>query len=300
MALARVHEQSGSYDRAIEQYDKALAIEPENGPALIGYAHVLDRQGQKVKATEYYLRAFKAYPQDASVANDLGLCYARQGKFDRSIEYLEKAVELQPDRELYRNNIATVLVEVGRVDEAVSQVAAVYGEPIAHYNVGVLLKQRGRRQDAVEQFAAAVKQDPSLTQARDWLDQLTAEEEPREQLASAQLAEPASAEPVRAITAQDPAEPEQAQSPVMRNISTPRVAMRPPTGSPATTSRVVATDSPGVAPGLPPAPSQSRQSSRLSLRAPPSPTALRMLGRYLPSIGLRSSQPLLNERLVGT
>ena len=58
-----------------------------------------------------------------------------------------KAVELQPDRELYRNNIATVLVEVGRSDEAVRQIAAVYGEPIAHYNVGVLLQQQGKRQD---------------------------------------------------------------------------------------------------------------------------------------------------------
>jgi tetratricopeptide (TPR) repeat protein len=252
VSLARVHEQTGSYDRAIEQYNKALAIDPDFAPALVGYAHVLDRQGQKVKATEYYVRAFKAHPEDASVANDLGLCFARQGKFDQAIEYLDKAVKLQPDRELYRNNIATVLVEVGRVDQAVKQIAAVYGDPIAHYNVGVLLTQRGKQQAAVEQFTAAVQQDPGLTEARDWLDQLTAEEEPREQLASAQLAEPASAESVKAITAQAPTDP----TPPMKDISTARVASRPAAVTRMTSAPTVASNSLGAAPAVPPSPDQ--------------------------------------------
>ncbi len=161
----------------------------EQRAALVGYAHLLDSRGQKVKALDYYVRAVKANPNDASVVNDLGLCYARQGKFDLALEYLGKAVELQPDRELYRNNIATVLVEVGRVDEAVSQIAAVYGEPIAHYNVGVLLKQQGKRQEAANQFARAIAQDPGMDDAREWLDRLNAEDAPREELASVQVAE---------------------------------------------------------------------------------------------------------------
>ena len=139
--------------------------------------HVYDRQGQKVKATTYYLRAIKRTPKDASIANDLGLCYARQGKFDEALNYLNKAVELQPDRELYRNNIATVLVELGRVDEAVTQVANVYGEPIAHYNVGVVLEQRGRHKAAAEQFELALRKDPGCSR-REWLAQLEAEDEP--------------------------------------------------------------------------------------------------------------------------
>src|SRR6185369_3309261 len=62
VSLAQVHEQSNSYDQAINDYNKALSIDKEHSAALVGYAHLLDRQGQKVKATEYYLRATKAYP----------------------------------------------------------------------------------------------------------------------------------------------------------------------------------------------------------------------------------------------
>jgi predicted Zn-dependent protease len=131
----------------------------------------------------------KAAPDDASVANDLGLCYARQGKFDQAIEHLEKAVALQPERELYRNNIATVLVEMGRTNEAVAQVAAVYGEPIAHYNVGILLQQQGKREQSIEQLSLAVRQDPAMEQAREWLARLQAEVAPREQLAEVQPVE---------------------------------------------------------------------------------------------------------------
>ncbi|MES1213640.1 MAG: hypothetical protein ABUL64_03555, partial [Singulisphaera sp.] len=104
-----------------------------------------------------------------------------------ALTYLGKAVELQPDRELYRNNIAMVLVEVGRPEDAVAQIAAVYGEPVAHYNVGVLLSQQGQPRLAAEQFAAAVRQDPAMQDAREWLARLNAAEAPRERLVAAEV-----------------------------------------------------------------------------------------------------------------
>ena len=169
-------EQTGEWDLAVMQYEKALAIDKNSAPRWSAMRICSTAEGKRSKRLDYYVRAVKANPNDASVVNDLGLCYARQGKFRPALEYLGKAVELQPDRELYRNNIATVLVEVGRVDEAVSQIAAVYGEPIAHYNVGVLLKQQGKRQEAANQFARAIAQDPGMDDAREWLDRLNAEE----------------------------------------------------------------------------------------------------------------------------
>jgi tetratricopeptide (TPR) repeat protein len=194
VALARVQEQTGEQEMAAAQYEKALALDKNHLDALVGYAHMLDDQGHKVKATEYYLRAVKAHPDDASAANDLGLCYARQGKLDLAIEYLSKAVTLQPDRELYRNNIATVLVQIGRSDEAVRQIAAVYGDPIAHYNVGVLLQHQGKRELAIREFTMAAQQDPGMNEAREWLDRLNADMGPREQLASAQIVDDESTE----------------------------------------------------------------------------------------------------------
>ena len=260
VALARVHEQTGEWDQAVMQYEKAIAIDSHSAPALVGYAHLLDSRGQKVKALDYYVRAVKSNPDDASVVNDLGLCYARQGKFDLALQYLGKAVELQPDRELYRNNIATVLVQIGhsrsRKRGRQAQVAAVYAsEPIAHYNVGVLLKQQGKRLEAVDQFAKAVEQDPGMDDAREWLDRLNAEEAPREELASVQVAESTEGNGISTPTAHAQPVTDDGLEPASRPSSRARVASRPKTDG-TQYSPPVTSDSDAA--GTPPAPTPSR------------------------------------------
>ena len=54
-----------------------------------------------------------------------------------------------------------------------------YGEPIAHYNVGVLLQHQGKRELAIREFAMAADQDPGMNEAREWLDRLNADRGPR-------------------------------------------------------------------------------------------------------------------------
>jgi len=260
VALARMQEQEGNFEGAMRHYNQALEKDKNNAPALVGCAHLLDRQGQKVKATEYYLRAQKAHPKDAGIANDLGLCYARQGEFDESLKYLAKAVELQPDRDLYRNNIATVLVETGRADEAVSHMAKVYGDPVAHYNVGILLNQHGKPQAAEKQFALALQKDPGLDQAREWLDRLSVESTPHAQVVSAEVE----------TTPRDSA-------PLPSREARARLASRP-TGagyeriSTSGGASTVADVSAG--PGMPPSPEEVRQQGTFStdIAALPTPT----------------------------
>jgi tetratricopeptide (TPR) repeat protein len=194
VSVARLAERAGNTAGATEQYEMALKVDPNHLDALLGYARMLDRQGQLSKATQLYVRATKGHPKEASAFNDLGLCYARQGMFNDSAAALSEAVDLQPDRELYRNNIATVLVELGHTDEAVSHLAAVHGEAIAHYNVGILLNNHGDTRGAAEQFAVAVQKNPNFVEARRWLDDLRGRNPtpPARQMAAAPAASPVS------------------------------------------------------------------------------------------------------------
>ena len=182
VSIAQVHEQGNDNEEAAAQYEKALSVNPKHLDALLGYAHLQDRNGQLGKAVVLYERAVRAHPKDPRPSNDLGLCYAQQTKYNEALACLQKAVKLNPERELYRNNIATVLVKMERVDEAVEQIAVVYGEGVARYNVALMLNSQGSRAAAVEQFAAALKAQPDLTQAQDWLTQLNGPSE-QDQLA---------------------------------------------------------------------------------------------------------------------
>jgi Tfp pilus assembly protein PilF len=174
VATARMYEKSGNFAAATEQYEKALKKAPNNIPALLGYAHLLDHQGKLAEATTQYQRAIKANPREAAAYNDLGLCMARRGMVNEANHAVAKAVELQPDRVLYRNNLAKLLVEQNRSEEALAQLRAVHTEAISHYNLAILLDEHKQESLAESHLKRALELDPSFAQARDWTVRIAA------------------------------------------------------------------------------------------------------------------------------
>jgi tetratricopeptide (TPR) repeat protein len=172
VAAARVAEQAGKAAEAESNYQQALKLDPRHLPALVNYARLKDRQGDLTGATALYQEAAKLYPKEASVFNDLGLCFERRKMFREAAAALQQAVRLQPDRGLYRNNLAVVLVEMGDLDGAFIQFRTVHGEAVAYYNVAYLLQKQGRTKDAARLFVAALEKDPSLVEAKIWLEKL--------------------------------------------------------------------------------------------------------------------------------
>lgn len=172
VAMARLEEQGHNYQGAAEHYAQALQLDPNHLTALLGNARLYDRQGNFAEAIKLYRKAVEQHPESAVALNDLGLCRARQEQYQRSAAALQQAVRLAPDEPLYRNNLATVLVELGNTEAAFQHLAAVHGRATAHYNLGYLLHQRGQRQQAAEQFRLALREEPTLEAARQWLTKL--------------------------------------------------------------------------------------------------------------------------------
>ncbi len=172
VATARLCESRGDFPGAEAQYENALKQAPNNVPALLSYAHLLDHENKLAEATKLYQRAIKANPKEAAAFNDLGLCLARQGKNAEAQTNLAKAVQLQPDKPLYRNNLAMLLVDQHKADEALAQLKAVNNEAVANYDLGILLEQRHQDALALAHFQRAVDLDPSFAAAREWTQQL--------------------------------------------------------------------------------------------------------------------------------
>lgn len=225
MAMGRLAEQSGKVADAEVHYQRALKIDAQNANALVSYARLKDRQGRMAEATGLYRRAVKADPRNASIHNDLGLCLARQKKFEESKAALEQAIQLEPQKWLYRNNLAMVLVETDQVDAAISHLAAVQDEAVAHYNVGYILQKKGNSRAAAEHFAKALEKNSKLVEARIWLDKLG-----HEPVSVARVSPPAAvrkqADRGAAISPQKPV-PSQPQRDASRAVAT-RVAPQPP------------------------------------------------------------------------
>lgn len=174
VSLAQLQETAGNFDRAQQQYQKALDQDPNDLAALLGYARLRDRQGDLTGATTYYQRAVAAHPNHPAPHNDLGLCYHRRRMLPQAAAELSKAVALQPRRPLYRNNLAEVLVAQGKPDEAFQHLTTIHPLAVAHYNLGCMLARVGAGQQALAHFQEALAVDPKLTAANDWIAQLEA------------------------------------------------------------------------------------------------------------------------------
>ncbi len=174
VAMAEVNERSDNLDEAEEQYKKALEMDPNHLPALLGYAHLEDRRHNFEAAQKLYKRAMKKHSRDASVHNDQGLCYYHHGMLPEAAKSMQRAVELHQDRKLYRNNLATIYVDQGKNKEALAELTIAHGEAVAHYNMGFLLMKKEDKQAALAHFRQALEKDSSLTAAEQWIAQLSA------------------------------------------------------------------------------------------------------------------------------
>jgi Tfp pilus assembly protein PilF len=172
VAIARLYEQSGKLADADQQYQAALNLKRDYLPALLGYARLKELAGHSEAAQKIYQRAATVYPREASVHNNIGLFHARQNRLNEAAAAMTVAVQLDPKNTLYHNNLATVLVEQGRPREAFAQLRAVHDEAAAYYNMGYLLNKKGQTQLAMQHFAFALRADPLMEPAQQWLNYL--------------------------------------------------------------------------------------------------------------------------------
>ena len=120
----------GQSDRALDELDRALEINPEYVEALIHQGLVLNDLGRTDEAQDAFGRAAHHLakptaglptPVAAQLANrhaELGDTYAAAGAVSRAIEQYQSALELGPEFHDLRYRMARLLLEAGRPLEA--------------------------------------------------------------------------------------------------------------------------------------------------------------------------------------
>jgi serine/threonine protein kinase/Tfp pilus assembly protein PilF len=85
------------YDQAIEEYNKALELDPNYGSALNVIAYTYSDIGNYEKALEYFKRYASASPGDANPIDSMAELYFLMGRFDEAIAKYKEALEVKPD-----------------------------------------------------------------------------------------------------------------------------------------------------------------------------------------------------------
>ena len=105
MDLAIGLEKKGKTDEAIEQYRKALTIEPGNAEIHYRIGNSYVQEGQVAAAIPHFKAAARLQPAEALYHNALGIAYARKGATDEAIGQFSTAVRLVPGEQAYRKNL---------------------------------------------------------------------------------------------------------------------------------------------------------------------------------------------------
>ncbi len=96
----------GKYDPAIEEYNKALALDPNNGFFLNSLGYAYKYKGDYQKAIECYKKYASLSPDEANPHDSLGEIYYDMGRIDEAIAQFREAVDINQDFHLAHNRIA--------------------------------------------------------------------------------------------------------------------------------------------------------------------------------------------------
>ncbi|NIM58592.1 MAG: protein kinase [Candidatus Aminicenantes bacterium] len=100
----RIHYHLGSYyggkrmyDEGIEEYNKALELDPNYGYALNSLAYTYSDIGNYEKAIEYFKKYASVSPGDANPLDSMAELYFRMGRLDEAIAKYKETLEVKPD-----------------------------------------------------------------------------------------------------------------------------------------------------------------------------------------------------------
>lgn len=114
------------FSGALEAYEKAQQLLPNNSLVLIYTAYVDRRLGRWKEAETSYNKAIELDPRNVQLLNSLGAeFYFYLRRYDEALAVLHRALEISPHSETSRANLAAVLQSQGRLLESAQELARI-------------------------------------------------------------------------------------------------------------------------------------------------------------------------------
>lgn len=180
------------YDRAVEEFDKALNIDNElKNAKKLKYA-ALSAHGEHFFKNEKYLEASKKYEESIESCIDsyekkncftnVAICYGKLKKFSNAIEMCDKSLSIDEKFETARNMKATALFEQGKslygenkfpeaakkFEDAIGFSTEIDDKKIFFAHLGNSFSRMSKFSESIEAFDRALEIDPQSEVTRNW------------------------------------------------------------------------------------------------------------------------------------
>ena len=165
---------AGDTDNAIQEYRRALELNPNNAEAHLRLGFLMYNAKQMHdEGMAHYYKALQANPSDPRIHHDLGMALLHQRQFDQAIKHLSEALQRMPnglDKQYnpvgMHYNLALALSYAGRPKEAITHFSEVLrldpnNAPV-HYRLAMMLADQRDLDESLKHYAAAVQLKPDI------------------------------------------------------------------------------------------------------------------------------------------
>jgi len=164
-------ERKKEHEKAIECYDKALEIDPQNAYSWDAKGWALHELGRSGDAEQCYDKAIEIKPKAPQFWNNKGVVLDSFDNIDEALRCYENAIEIRSNYTMAWCNKGDLLDRQGNHDEAIKCFdRAIQIKPKNGYawNLkGITLMDLGRNEEALECFSRDIKINPKS--AESWL-----------------------------------------------------------------------------------------------------------------------------------
>ncbi len=117
--LGVAYHRMGKYDLALENYTKAVELDPFYDFALGNRALTKSDLGEWDAAIIDYNEAIRLMPYFADYYNNRGYTYRKMGRYRKAIQDFEKVLELDPEHDRVVGNLALIYEELGNCSQVI-------------------------------------------------------------------------------------------------------------------------------------------------------------------------------------
>jgi len=164
-----LHSTVGEYVEAIDSYDRAVTIKPDDDAAWYNRGIALFNLGRYEEAIKSYDRALKIKPDKDAAWYNRGIALFNLGRYEEAIKSYDRALTIKPDKDEAWYNRGIALFNLGRYEEALeSYDRALTIKPDkdeAWNNRGIALGKLGRYAEAIKSYDRALTIKLDLEQA---------------------------------------------------------------------------------------------------------------------------------------
>ncbi|HYG99281.1 MAG TPA: tetratricopeptide repeat protein [Terriglobales bacterium] len=183
--LGVVHNGTGHYEDAVNEFRKALELEPSSQSAHLGLAHAYQQLNRLAEAEGTYRRAIEVRPSYWGGYDKLGVFYYNHARYPEALAMFQKVVDLTPDNFRGYSNLGGIYLTLDQYDKAIPMLeksVAIRPDADAYSNLATAYFYQRRFEDAARTYEHSVKLNPAqylpwanLAEAYHWIPARRAE-----------------------------------------------------------------------------------------------------------------------------